>query len=106
LETLLAAEWRDIHLSFPANIKERELIPGRRQDHLELVHEAYDASQGRFELTLPGYCVYIMPEETTVENIARHLAVRARGIMDEQGRNGRLQVRAYEGIAKGASVQA
>lgn len=55
---------------------------------------AYQANQGAFELTLPKAICTLMPTDTTVELIARFIC--------EQINQPNTQVRAYEGIEKGA----
>lgn len=93
------ALWDNIHLAFPENIGNADVRIGQRQEHLERVQLAYASSQGRFELDLPGHSVYVMPLETTVENIARHMRDR---VQEWAGVDRQVQVFAYEGIRKGA----
>jgi hypothetical protein len=58
---------------------------------------AYSAQQGDFAITLPSDKVFIMPVESTVENIAKYLADT---ISKENKMN--ITVKAYEGLDKGA----
>lgn len=72
-------------------------------EHLLNVEEgvsyfAYTAPQGNFELSLPTQAVYMIPTESTVELIASHLAEK----VAEAHPNSRVEVRAFEGIGKGA----
>ncbi len=59
---------------------------------------AYQAGQGRFELELPAERCYLIDAESTVENIARHIRLR----LEHEHPGARFQVRAFEGIGKGA----
>jgi len=65
-------------------------------------HYVYDAPQGHFELSLPGRCCYDIETESTVEQIARHLAQQIKADYPED----EIEVRAFEGIGKGAIAQA
>lgn len=98
-EKQIALDWKDIHLAFPENCPEQELKMGERQSHLKTVHVIYSSSQGRFEAWLPGESVYIMPYETTVENISRHLCEKIASSYSEENE---VKVWAYEGIRKGS----
>jgi 6-pyruvoyl-tetrahydropterin synthase len=62
---------------------------------------AYSAQQGDFAITLPSDKVFIMPVESTVENIAKYLADT---ISKENKLN--ITVKAYEGLDKGAFGEA
>jgi 6-pyruvoyl-tetrahydropterin synthase len=99
LEERVCEMWKDIHLAIPENLVGEEHEVGRRQDHLDAVSLDYTSSQGRFSLTLPGKAVYVMPLETTVENISRHLRDL---VQDWVGADRHVEVFAYEGIRKGS----
>ena len=62
---------------------------------------AYSAQQGDFAITLPSDKVFIMPVESTVENIAKYLADT---ISKENKMN--ITVKAYEGLDKSAFGEA
>ena len=62
---------------------------------------AYSAQQGDFAITLPSDKLFIMPVESTVENIAKYLADT---ISKENKLN--ITVKAYEGLDKGAFGEA
>jgi 6-pyruvoyl-tetrahydropterin synthase len=63
---------------------------------------AYEAPQGKFELSLPSDRVYMIETESTVEQIAAHMAqVTARNCAGKK-----VEVRAFEGIGKGAIATA
>lgn len=89
MEQDIAQAWTDIYL-------------GTRED---LVHRAngrirfaYDAPEGRFELELPESQVDLLETDTTVERIAEHLVALAQ----VRNRCAVIEVRAYEGVMKGA----
>lgn len=105
MESFIAKEWNDIHLAFPENIQNQNIKIGQRQHHLDQITIQYISSQGEFKVTLPGKDVYIMPYETTVENISRHLAEKVKSILKAEGNASKVQVWAYEGIRKGAASE-
>ncbi|WP_221798752.1 6-carboxytetrahydropterin synthase [Oceanobacter mangrovi] len=59
---------------------------------------AYDAPQGHFKLKIEKSHCYLMDTETTVELIATHLAKVIKAAYPQQ----QVEVRAFEGINKGA----
>lgn len=61
-------------------------------------HYRYDAPQGEFELKLPAQYCYDIDTETTVEQIAQHLACAIK----QEHPDSDVQVRAFEGVGKGA----
>ncbi len=87
----IANEWRDVYLGTRAD------IVADRDSHWEF---AYSASQGNFHLQIPKASVYLMDEDTTVENISAHLAAKLKAAAPSD----RLLVKAYEGLGKGAEV--
>ncbi len=89
LESEWAERWRDIYIG-----TESDLI-GETASHYEF---AYTAPQGYFKLKIEKQHCYLMDTETTVELIATHLAkVIKRELPDNA-----VQVRAFEGLHKGA----
>jgi len=99
-ESTLAAAWHDVHLAIPENCPNQEVIVGQRQDHLETVHIQYQSLQGLFEVWLPGESVYVMPYETTVENISKHLRECVLAKINSSPSS--VKIWAYEGIRKGS----
>ena len=91
LEAAWAESFRDIYL-----YTGRHVIG----DDGERLGLAYTAPEGRFELEVPKARAYQLGAETdsTVEEIAEHLADRV--VAARPGR--RIEVRAYEGVMKGA----
>lgn len=92
LEQDCAQRWHDVYL-------------GSREDLLAppdtVCRFGYSAPEGRFELTLPTARCDLLDGDTTVECIAEHLARRYAAQRPGQ----RLQVRAYEGVMKGALAE-
>jgi 6-pyruvoyl-tetrahydropterin synthase len=99
LEVRVANLWENVHLAFPENIISEGFVLGQRQSQLDRIHLSYVSSQGQFDLDISGHEVYVMPYETTVENIARHLRDTVQSWV---GSSDKVQVFAYEGIRKGA----
>ncbi|WP_028007866.1 6-carboxytetrahydropterin synthase [Solimonas flava] len=89
LERDVAERWRDIYLGTREDIVARDA--GR-------IRFAYTAREGRYELALPESRCDLLDTDSTVEQIAAHLAGRL-----APSRPGRaIAVRAYEGVMKGA----
>lgn len=62
----------------------------------------YEAPQGRFELALPNRNCYLIDAESTVEQIAQHLLNEIKLRYPDAA----IEVRAFEGIGKGAIAAA
>jgi 6-pyruvoyl-tetrahydropterin synthase len=93
LEEAWCERWRDIYIG------SREDLQGQTERAGTLYFRfAYKASQGRFELELPGNVCYLIDSDSTVENLARHIAER----LAEEHPGHELRVRAFEGVDKGA----
>lgn len=89
LEAEVAARWLDIYLGT------RQDIVARGNGRLRF---AYDAPEGHFEIALPEVRAEQMNGDTTVERIAEWIAELPRpGEV-----YGQLEIRAYEGVMKGA----
>ncbi|WP_029920405.1 6-carboxytetrahydropterin synthase [Nevskia soli] len=93
LEAQWARRWRDIYLGT------REDLVRRQNGRLRFT---YTAPEGLFELELPESRCDLLDTDTTVERIAEHLA--ARSAAQHPGRA--IEVRAYEGVMKGAVANA
>lgn len=89
LEQDWADQWQDIYLGTQAHLVTQE----QGYNFYE-----YTAPQGRFSLKLPTERCDDLETETTVEQIALHIAAVLRKRYPEK----EIQVRAYEGIGKGA----
>lgn len=89
LETDIAERWRDIYLGT------QDDLVGESDGQL---HFAYDAPQGRFELSLPAARCDLIDSDSTVEHLAEVLLVR----LVAKHPSDQITVRAYEGVNKGA----
>lgn len=92
LEMQVASRWLDIYLGSQEDIVARG--NGR-------IRFAYTAPEGRYELALPETHVDLLDTDSTVECIAGHLA----RVLGAQRPGGRIRVRAYEGVQKGAIAE-
>lgn len=93
LEQRWAERFRDIYIG-----TESDLEAITRHNDRTCFRFSYEAEQGRFELELPADRCYLVDTESTVENIARHIRER----LEEEHPGSRFEVRAFEGIGKGA----
>ena len=91
IETSWAERWKDIYIGTKEDVCNTNTIEGHTQF-------SYDAPQGRFELTLPSRCCYIINTDSTVEYLADHIAKTIK----TQNPDADVQVFAYEGVLKGA----
>ncbi len=93
LENEWADRWKDIYIGTASH---------RVESEPEMNSYEYEAPQGRFSLSLPAKYCYDIQTESTVEQIAKHLAARIKQFrpLDD------VTVRAYEGIGKGAIASA
>lgn len=89
LEQDIASAWADVYLGT------REDLVARANGELRF---AYTAPEGQFELALSEAHAELLDTDTTVERIAEHLAWVAAARLP--GRT--VEVRAYEGVMKGA----
>lgn len=94
LEAQWAETFRDIYLVTGSH------VVGDDGERLRL---AYSAPEGAFELSLPKARCHVLGAhtDTTVEEIAEHLATRISATLP----GSRINVRAYEGVMKGALAQ-
>jgi 6-pyruvoyl-tetrahydropterin synthase len=97
LEAEWAERWRDIYIGTREDIIARPHFGG-----VAYYHFAYTSAQGPFELTLPQRCCYLIDTDSTVEFLAYHIAQTT--ARDNPGR--KIRVKAFEGINKGALVEA
>ena len=96
----------NIHFCIAENVKNlEEVYPhlnglnyGIPKD-LSLIEIEYTSSQGHFRAQLPGDMVYILPIESTVENLSTHLAEIIKTKLNTKDK---VKLKAYEGISKGA----
>lgn len=93
LEKAWALKWKDIYLG-----TREDLTADFSKDGHDYCTFQYQAEQGLFELTLPKKSVYLIDSDTTVELIAQHMADHLKQDDPEHS----FEVRAYEGVMKGA----
>ncbi len=93
LERLWAERWRDVYIGSREDLRSAEDAPCLRF--------AYQAAQGEFSLSLPASRCYLIDTESTVENLAAHIARR----LGEAWPDDHFTVRAFEGIGKGAIAE-
>ncbi|EAT13515.1 hypothetical protein HF888_08760 [Bermanella marisrubri] len=91
LEKEWAQKWQDIYVGTLEDLHNTTSI-----HDIEHYHYRYEAPQGKFDLTLPTSVCYNMDSDTTVEQIARHIAKT----LLESGHT--VTVKAFEGVGKGA----
>ncbi len=89
LEQEWADRWDDIYIG-----SLEDLADASDECH----HYAWSSSQGNFELTLPAVCCDLINADSTVENIAEHIATQLKSSYP----NSSFEVHAYEGMDKGA----
>ena len=93
LEDDWAERWRDIYIGTRG-----DLIGSSRRDGVEYHEFAYRSGQGNFGLALPKAACYLIDSDSTVENIAQHIA----DCLKREHPDDRFRVMAYEGVDKGA----
>lgn len=91
LEKNWAKSWKDIYVGSQDDLHNELTIEG-----VEHKHYRYTAPQGQFSLTLPSKACYDLNTDTTVEQIANHIAK----VLLESGHS--VTVKAFEGVGKGA----
>jgi 6-pyruvoyl-tetrahydropterin synthase len=92
LEAHWANKLKDSYIATEVHIIDQFQLNG-----IEHTRMAYHAQQGDFAISLPSDKVFIMPMESTVENIANYLAE----IISKDNKLN-IVVKAYEGLDKGA----
>lgn len=93
LEKEWAEKWQDIYIGTKTDIVDQPELNGE-----EYIRFSYTACQGLFELVLPARKCYLIDEDSTVENIAEHLAEKIK----QQHPQKHYCIYAYEGVDKGA----
>ena len=89
LEQAWANDWRDIYIGTRADVE--------AEKDAQLLF-AYTSEQGDFSLQLPSSRCYLIDTDSTVENIAQHIA----DTLKQQHPQDDFRVLAYEGVDKGA----
>ncbi len=89
--------WRDIYIATRADLEAERQVQGRR-----LWRFGYQAAQGRFELELPAERCYLVDSDSTIENLAQHVA----DTLAREHPGSTITARVFEGIDKGAVGEA
>lgn len=93
LEEAWATRWADIYIG-----TRDDLIGTSQYNQVEYYEFGYRSAQGNFGLTLPKASCYLIDTDSTIENIAQHVADKLRSSHPDD----RFKVYAYEGVDKGA----
>ncbi len=93
LETEWAELWRDIYIGTTA-----DLVDEFSSEQEEYLGFGYKAEHGSFKLELPKRLCYLIDTDSTVENLAQHIADK----LKQDCPNSSFQVRVFEGVDKGA----
>ncbi len=93
LEEMWAERFRDIYIGT------QEDITSAQDNTLSF---AYTTAQGAFELSLPKQQCYLIDSDSTVELIAQHIA----NTLKQQWPDDYFRVKAFEGMGKGAIIEA
>lgn len=97
LEVHWAELWRDIYIGTHQDITNSPV-----HDQHAYYQFAYESQQGKFQLTIPQRCCYILDTDTTVELLASHIA----HTIKIEHPHSNIRVKAFEGINKGSISQA
>jgi 6-pyruvoyl-tetrahydropterin synthase len=93
LETRWAERWRDIYIG-----TRRDLRQELQRDGEPCLRFGYTTAEGEFELELAATRCYLIESDSTVENLARHVAET----LKQEQPDAVFEVRLFEGIGKGA----
>ncbi len=93
LESEWAELWRDIYIGTRS-----DLVNQFSHADVDYYRFGYQAEHGEFSLELPQHLCYLIDTDSTVENLAQHIADNLKQKHPESG----FQVRVYEGVDKGA----
>ena len=97
-----AERWQDIYLASSEDVvSEADLSFAVVNDGYEKLCTAYQAPQGRFELAMPVKRAEILPDDTTVEQLAGFICQQLKSQLGDN----EVTVYAYEGIGKGAIAE-
>jgi 6-pyruvoyl-tetrahydropterin synthase len=97
LEQEWVRRWRDRYIA-----NREDLVERKAQDGEDYYCFAYHTLGGPFRLEMPAAACYLIDGDSTVENLARYIANQ----LHLRHPDDRFQVRAYEGVDKGAVARA
>ena len=93
LEAFWSEKWEDIYIG-----TEEDLIEPEVESSKDYYRFAYTSEQGYFSLEIPKARCHIMKNDSTVELIANHILKQLKVLEP----NAKLEVKAFEGVNKGA----
>ncbi len=93
LETRWAEHWRDVYIG-----TKDDLADEFTSDGTTYLRFGYQAEHGSFQLELPKRLCYTIDTDSTVENLAQHIADK----LKQEHPDSDFQVRVFEGVDKGA----
>lgn len=94
--TNLEQEWSKLwHGKYLAN--KDDVKESFTENQIDYTTFEYNALQGRFKLTIPTICCYLIDGETTIEHLSQHIC---NTLTKQTGKQ--LKIFAYEGVNKGA----
>lgn len=93
LEAYWCDLWRDIYIGTAEDLQK-----DFEDDAIQYFEFAYRSEQGEFSLVIPAERCHIMEQDSTVELIAQHIADQ----LKEKHPKSEIEVRAFEGVNKGA----
>ncbi|MFN3714713.1 MAG: 6-pyruvoyl trahydropterin synthase family protein [Alcanivoracaceae bacterium] len=96
-EKLWADRWEDIYIGTDADLEGTYYI-----DETPHHRFRYESGQGMFELLIPEDHCYMINTDSTVEQLAAHIASE----LAREAPGKHFRVRAFEGVAKGALAEA
>ncbi|MCG8426335.1 MAG: 6-carboxytetrahydropterin synthase [Chromatiales bacterium] len=88
-----AKRWQDIYIA-----TETDLLGHNDKAGIRYCQFGYTANQGLFQLELPESQTYLIDTDSTVENLAQHIA----DTLKQEQPSASFRVYAYEGVDKGA----
>ncbi len=97
LEQLWSERWRDIYIATAT-----DLLGEFERGGTHYYRFGYTSEQGLFELELPQSRCYIIDSDSTIENLAQHIAEQ----LKQEQPDAHFLVRAFEGVDKGALGEA
>ena len=93
LKAFWSEKWEDIYIG-----TEEDLVEPEVESSNDYYRFAYTSEQGYFSLEIPKARCHIMKSDSTVELIAHHILKQLKALEPEA----KLEVKAFEGVNKGA----
>ena len=99
LQEYWANRWADIYIGTQEDLVEATQLSFNIAFNGDMYFFKYEASQGEFEMAIEKSICEIIHQDTTVECLAQHVLHETQKIA-----TGTIEVRAFEGVGKGALV--